>query len=43
MVLTLTQFLEAFFVAIMIVLLTSPQLIPSIQSGQSLLQLVHFF
>jgi hypothetical protein len=43
MVLTLTQFVEAFFIAIMIIFLTSPQLLPGLHAGHQAFAVFNFF
>jgi hypothetical protein len=43
MVLTITQFVEAFFIAIMIIFLTSPQLLPGLHAGHQVFSIFNLF
>lgn len=43
MVLTITQFVEALFIALVIVFATSPQLLHSLNQGQQVFRLFHLF
>lgn len=43
MLLVMTQLLEAFFIAIMLVLVTNPHLISAMTANQHIFSLFHFF
>ncbi len=43
MVLTISQFVEAFFIALMLIFLTNPHLLSSVAAGHAVFNLFHLF